>query len=357
MPAYKDPKLKTWYAKFSYKDSSGKTRFTTKRGFHSKREAIEYEEHFKNGLLNMSFSKFVDIYREDRYVRIRKSTAASKDHMIDTKLNPFFGKMRIAEIKPRDILKWQNKMLSYRNPKTGQPYEDTYLRALNNQINAIFNHAVKFYGLDDNPVRRVESIGKKHAKEMRFWTPEEYKRFANSMIEHPFFFYCFEILFWTGIREGELLALTFDDFNFENQTLSITKTYQIVKGEEIIGPTKSAKGNRVVYMPDKLSKELEEYFKQTRHKNTSRAFPTNKSVLTRAMKSGIARSGVKEIRVHDLRHSHVSHLIELGFSAVEIGNRLGHESITITMRYAHMRTDAQKRITDRLNMVISNEMT
>lgn len=358
MPAYKDKKQNTWYAKFSYKDWKGVTRFTTKRGFATKREAVEYESQFKlhiAGNLDMTFEEFVNVYREDHYPRIRQSTAAGKDHIIDTKLIPYFGSFKVTEIKAKDIVKWQNSLLAYRNPKTGKPYAKTYLKTLHNQLSAIINFAVKYYDLKDNPIRKVGAIGNNNAEEMQFWTLDEYTKFADSMMEEPFFYYCFEVLYWTGMREGELLALTFDDFNFEEKTISITKTYQVVKGQEIIGPTKTARGKRVVKMPDRLVEEMKDYFKMCYDKEDARAFATGKAMLARAMKRGAKRAGVKRIRIHDLRHSHVSLLINLGFSAVDIAKRVGHESITITLKYAHMFPNAQNQMMNKLNELMNDE--
>lgn len=107
-------------------------------------------------------------------------------------------------------------------------------------MSAIMNFAAKYYDLGENPVLKADSIGLSNAEEMQFWTLEEYLLFADAIMEVPFFYYCFEVLYWTGIREGELLALTYDDFDFVNKTISITKTYQVVKGKEVIGPPKTS---------------------------------------------------------------------------------------------------------------------
>ena len=358
MPAYKDNKNNSWYVKFHYKNWKGETKYTTKRGFSTKREALEYESEFKlhiAGDLDMNFEEFVKVYREDHYPRIRISTAASKDHVIDTKLIPYFRKFKVTEIRAKDIVKWQNELLSYRNPKTGMPYSKTYLKTIHNQLCAIMNFAVKYYDLSENPADKAGSIGISNAEEMQFWTLEEYLRFAEAVMEEPFFYYCFEVLYWTGMREGELLALSYDDFDFKNKTISITKTYQVVKGKEIIGPTKTAKGTRKISMPDRLCNEMKDYFEMCYDKDSPRAFPTSKSVLSRAMIRGAKKAGVKRIRIHDLRHSHVSLLINLGFSAVDIGNRVGHESITITLRYAHMFPSAQDKMMKQLNNLIKEE--
>ncbi len=358
MPAYKDKKNNTWYTKFSYKDWRGQTKFSTKRGFATKREAVEYESDFKLHIarnLDMTFEEFVKIYREDHYPRIRKSTAACKDYIIEDKLIPYFGSFKVTEIKAKDVVKWQNELLAYRHPKTGKPYTKTYLKTLQNQLSAIINFAVKYYDLKDNPVRKAGTIGINHAEEMQFWTLEEYMKFADSMMEEPFYYYCFEVLYWTGIREGELLALAFDDFNFKEKTISITKTYQVVKGQEIIGPTKTAKGKRVVKMPNRLVEEMKDYFKMCYDKEEARAFAAGKSMLTRALTRGAKRAGVKRIRIHDIRHSHVSLLINLGFSAVDIAKRVGHESITITLRYAHMFPNAQNKMMNKLNELMNDD--
>lgn len=355
MPAYKNPKDNTWYAKFNYKNWKGETKFTTKRGFSTKREALEYEREFKKHLagdLSMTFEEFVKLYQEDHYPRIRISTAANKDNIIKSKLVPYFKKFKVTEIKAKDIVKWQNELLNYQNPKTGKPYSKTYLKTIHNQLNAIMNFAVRYYDLPENPVEKAGSIGVSNAEEMKFWTLDEYLQFAEAMMEEPFFYYCFEILYWAGIREGELLALTYDDFDFTNKTISITKTYQIVNGSKVIGPPKTAKSSRIVSMPDRLCEEVKDYFEMCYDKESPRAFATSKSVLTRAMARGIKRSGVKRIRIHDLRHSHVSLLINLGFSAVDIAKRVGHESITITLRYAHMFPSAQEKMMNKLNSLI-----
>lgn len=358
MPAYKDKKKNTWYAKFSYKDWRGETRFTTKRGFATKREAVEYESNFKlhiAGNLDMTFEEFVNVYREDHYPRIRPSTIAMKDHIINNKLIPYFGKLKVTEIKAKEIMKWQNELLAYRHPVTGKGYTQTYLKTVHNQLSAIINYAVKYYDLKDNPTKKAGSIGINNSEEMQFWTRDEYLKFADAMMEEPLFFYCFEVLYWTGMREGELLALTVDDFDFEENTISITKTYQIINGEEHIGPTKTAKGNRVVKMPDRLAEEMKDYFKMCYDKTEARAFPTSKYALTHAMQRGASCAGVKRIRIHDLRHSHISLLINLGFSAVDIAKRVGHESITITLRYAHMFPNVQSQMADKLNTIMKEE--
>lgn len=104
-----------------------------------------------------------------------------------------------------------------------KPYSQTYLKTLHNQLSAIFNHAVRYYELRSNPAAKVGNMGSEEHKEMLFWTKEEYKKFSYEMMDKPVSFYAFEMLYWCGIREGELLALTAADFNFDKETVTINK--------------------------------------------------------------------------------------------------------------------------------------
>lgn len=164
-------------------------------------------------------------------------------------------------------------------------------------------------------------------------------------------YYAFEILYWCGIREGELLALTPADFDFEKQTLRINKSYQRIGGKDVVTTPKTKKSNRIIQMPDFLCEEMQDYFKQFYSLDRdARIFPLTKHKLKSGMEYGCKMSGVKIIRIHDLRHSHVSLLINMGYSAVAIGNRVGHESVEITYRYAHLFPTVQKEMADKLNL-------
>lgn len=352
MAAFKDKKNGTWYVQFRYTDWTGERQQKLKRGFTTKREAQEWEREFlrtKRVDPDMSFESFVKLYEQDIKPKIRLNTWLTKESVIESKILPYFKKRKLSEITPRDVLTWQNQMLKQKD-KAGQPYSPTYLKNINNQLSAIFNHAVRFYGLHENPVRRAGAIGEKESEEMLFWTKEEFLQFIDAMMDKPMLYYAFEILYWCGIREGELLALTPADFNFKEKTLRINKSYQRIKGEDVITPPKTKKSIRTITIPDFLCDEIQDYFKQFYSlPEDARVFPLSKHQLTRGMEYGCKQSGVKKIRIHDLRHSHVSLLINMGYSAVAIGNRVGHESVDITFRYAHMFPTVQKEMANKLN--------
>ena len=185
---------------------------------------------------------------------------------------------------------------------------------------------------------------------MLFWTKAEYQRFAEAMMDKPLSYYAFEMLYWCGIREGELLALTPADFDFETGTVKISKSYQRLHGEDVITTPKTKKSNRTIKMPNFLCDEMRDYLGMLYGvKKKDRIFTVTKSYLHHEMDRGAKEAGVKRIRIHDLRHSHISLLIDMGFSAVAIADRVGHESIEITYRYAHLFPSKQAEMADKLN--------
>ncbi|MFR5601014.1 MAG: site-specific integrase [Lachnospiraceae bacterium] len=351
MSASKDIKRGTWKVYIRYTDWTGEKQVKTKRGFATKKEAQQWEREFLQKQckdINMNFAAFVDIYLRDKKPRLKYSTYIGKKHLLDTKILPYFGKHSLVSIKASDVIQWQNELLNQRDPE-GNSYSPTYLRTIQNQLSAVLNHATRFYGLPVNPSAQAGKMGKANAKEMLFWTQEEYLRFIETMKSKPMSYYAFEMLYWTGIREGELLALTPVDFDFENRKLTINKSYQRLKGDDYITEPKTEQSNRTIALSSFLCEEMEDFFVSLYGlKDNARIFQITKSYLHHEMDRGCKESGVKRIRIHDLRHSHVAHLIELGFSPVVIAERLGHKGISITYMYAHLYPSKQFELADKL---------
>ena len=352
MPVYRDQERKTWYVSCTYRNWKGERKHKTKRGFKTKADAARWEMEFiaKVGRnTGMLFRDFVDYYEQDRRPRLRESTWMTKEFIIREKLMPFFGEMKLDEIDAGDVVRWQNGLVNHRDAD-GRPYSQTYLRTVNNQLSAIFNHAVRYYGLPASPVLKAGKIGSAKGSEMKFWTREEYLAFAEAVMDKSESYLAFELLYWTGIREGELLALTPADFDLERRTLSITKSYQRLNRKDVVTPPKTPKSVRTVVLPEFLCKEVEFYLDECMYVDEDeRIFCITKSFLAKEMTRGCEESGVKRIRIHDLRHSHVSLLIELGFSALAIADRLGHESVDVTYRYAHLFPNKQSAMAQALD--------
>lgn len=271
----------------------------------------------------MTFEDFFKIYSEDMELRLKRNTWLTKEHIVRTKILPYFKKLKMNEIIAANVIKWQNELIAYKD-ENGVGYSMTYRKTMHNQLSCIFNHVCKFYNLRNNPARQAGCMGREEAKEM---------------------------LYWTGMRLGECLALTMADFDFNKNTVRICKSYQRLEGEDVITTPKTKKSNRTIKLPKFLAEEMKVYFEMLYgYKETDRIFQVTKSYLHHEMERGSKMAGVKRIRIHDLRHSHVLHLIELGFSALAIADRVGHESIDITYRYAHLFPSTQIEMADKLDV-------
>lgn len=205
MPAYKDSKTGTWFVKFYCKDWTGENKQIKKRGFATKREALDYERNYKirqENNLDMTFGEFWKLYTEDVKNYVKLNTWLTKEHIVDTKILPYFKNLKMNEITPGDVRKWQNEMVAFRY-ENGKSYSQTYKKTMHNILSAIFNHACRFYNLKSNPARQAGNMGREEKKEMLFWTTEEYKKFSEVVIDKPVSFYAFEMLYWTGMRLGD----------------------------------------------------------------------------------------------------------------------------------------------------------
>lgn len=235
MSVYKDKKQGTWYVSFRYVDWTGKKKQKLKRGFRTKKEAQEYEVEFKRKAsadMDMELGSFVEIYFEDKKNELKQNSIRNKKHMITAHVIPYFGNKKMNEILPADIIQWQN-IIQEKN------FSKTYERMLQNQITALFNHAQKIYNLQNNPCKKVKKIGKPDADKMEFWTKEEYEKFISTIEPGTDNYLMAELLFWTGMREGEMLALTPKDIDFSENQISISKTYYRAGGKDVITTPKT----------------------------------------------------------------------------------------------------------------------
>lgn len=352
MPAYKDSKTNTWYASFRYVDIKGVSRQTKKRGFKTKSEALNYEREFtyqENSTLDMTFASLTSLYMEDIKPRIRQTTYETKENIINNRVLPYFAKRKLNQITSNDVRKWQNELLK-------QGYSKTYLKTINNQLSAIFNYAISFHKATFNPARECGSIGSKQSGRVSFWLPDEFNKALEFLDEEDYITkISFEVLFGTGIREGELLALTLEDIDFSKNTMSINKTRAKLRdGSFVTNKPKTEHSERVVELPEFLVAEIQEFIQRYPEplKNKDRVFQTSKSNLTTKIKLIAKLSGIKQIRVHDLRHSHASMLINYGFSALMVKERLGHQNIQTTLQtYSHLYSSKNTELMNKLSEI------
>lgn len=366
--SYKQEKNGTFTVSFHYYDYTGVRKHKTKRGFKSKDDAKAFESNFLANLAgdcNMLFKDLAENYLQDCEFRVRPTTMDNKYYIVRKILIPVFGNLKINEITARTVGSWQT---DFQRKGT---YSDTYKRNIVNMLSEIFYFACNYYDLKTNPVAKVKKMGKARNNHVDYWTVEEFDRFIIALndkaanhklqikrrIDDYILTVAFKLFFFSGCRLGELLALTKQDFDFAKETVHISKTLSTANGKPtLIELPTSDKSNRFIGLPSKILDLIQEYISKLDDnlEATCRIFyMLNKSNLRRALISGARVAGLKQIRIHDLRHSHASLLINSGYTTLAIADRLGHENIQTTLNiYSHLYKNVDTQIANELNQLV-----
>lgn len=352
MPVYKDEKAGTWYVKLYYTDYTGIKRQKMKRGFSLQRDAKEWERSFletQQARPSMQFKALTALYLEDKQEHNKRITYETKKNRIDHWILPYFEARPVDSISAADIRKWQADIKKAQNAN-GRPLSPGYLQNIVMELSGIFNFAVRFYGLSVNPCRIAgNTVGKKQ-RSLTFWTKAEFDQFISTFERTDPYYTAFLVLYYCGLRIGELEALTTADIDLVQNTLSVNKTYHLIGGEGIVTTPKTEKANRTITLPPFLSGLLQAHEQRIyRPEPDTRLFTASHSSYARQLEEHTKQANVKRIRLHDLRHSHASLLIELGFSALLVSERLGHENVSTTLNiYSHLFPSRQTEVADRL---------
>jgi integrase len=328
-----------------------------KRGFNTRKEAQEYERRFldtESETADILFSSLVENYYRDIEPRIKPTTLLNKKSMIDGKILPYFKDMKITEITPMKIRNWQTVLIDYKD-EDGKSFSETYLKTIHVQMSTLMNYAVKYYGLKQNPCNLTGGMGKSNADEMKTWTREEFERF-RSFEESETYRVAFDILFYTGMREGEMLALTKPDIPEDRMEINIDKNFATVDGEDLFLEPKTPWSKRVVQIHSQLHEEIMDLLGQLYLTEDDRIFYFKKAMLLNEFKRVTKLAGLDPIRIHDLRHSHASMLIDMGVPITEISKRLGHKDPSVTLRtYSHMYKNKGRNIADKIGDLFNSE--
>ena len=315
MAAYKDEERGTWYVSFYYEDWTGAKKRKVKRGFRTKKEALNFEAEYKRTAkadMDMTMGEFVEVYFRDKSQSLKDRSIKNKRDTMNAQLLPYFKDRPMNSITPAEIIQWQNTIIE-------KGYSDDYLKTIQNQMTALFNHAKNIYNLADNPCDKVKRMGKTSKKKMKFWTIEEYRQFMTGIEPGSKYYVLFELLFWTGAREGEALSITPADIDFERNLLQINKTYYRMHGEDVITSPKTEESNRTISIPEFLKKEIQDYISRLYElPEDERIFPMVHEAVQHKLKQVVQKTGVKKIRVHDIRHSHAAFLINKGVQPLMI---------------------------------------
>lgn len=298
----------------------------------------------------MKLSEFMEVYFEDKQNELKERTMKNKRYMMEQHIIPYFGNQMMSEITAGRIIQWQNEMRT-------KGFSEVYLRMIQNQLTSLFTHASRIYDLHTNPCKKVKRMGSSDNRSLDFWTVDEYQKFIQTMVPGGRYYLIFEILFWTGCRIGELLALTPKDVDFKRNQISITKTYYRTERQDVITEPKTKQSVRLIEITKFLKQEIKDFIDSHYEvPENERLFPIVQEAVQHKMKHQMEKAGVKKIRVHDLRHSHIALLIEKGMQPLVIAQRVGHDFVNTTMNiYGHLYPNKQKQVADLLNAEATRE--
>ena len=343
MPSYQDKTTKKWFCKFYYQDADGKRRQKLKRGFNLKREADAWEREFLTELraeheaLNLNWPEFVDLFDKDTAKTLAEHSYQTRSYILRNHVRDAFNQP-VSEIMPNTIQAWTNSLAENNSL--------THARNIYTQMRAVFNHAMRLYGLSPNPCHRVRPPTKREApEEMQFWTYEEFAQVIDN-IDDIKARTAVILLYWSGIRKGELLALQWADF--KGNTLNISKSLQRLRGRSVVTPPKTAGSVREILLPSQATEALLAWRGSSPQiADDDCIFDWEKRFIEQGIMDGCEGSGVKRIRVHDLRHSHASYLISRGANIKLIAKRLGHTKTSVTLdTYSHLFPSDEHSIVD-----------
>lgn len=350
----------TYKCEGSYIDTNGSQKRYHKRGFATADEAKEWERVFllesrtgvsSNMTVNDLYIKFMD----QKKLVIRERTFYQTDLSFKKHILPILGNIKLSNLTLEKIEKYQHDLLTV-NKQNGEVLKNSTLELIQKELKSLLVFAYEKSYIKNMHIlsfKKVINIDESK-KEVDFWQPEEFYKFIE-VVDDIVYIVLFNVLYWCGLRIGEALALNWNDIDFNKKTIRINKSYSDYK-HRITNP-KTQNSYRTVIMPDKCFDAVSKLFEHDKQiigfDNQKYIFhfekPLNQDTIKIRKDRWIAKAHVKRIRIHDLRHSHVSLLINLGFSAFDIAKRLGHSVDMVNNVYGHWFQNAQNKMVDKLN--------
>src|SRR5690625_105793 len=335
MAIYKDEKRGTYYVSVYIVLNNGDRKRVLRRGFKTQREAKDAEADiiFNAKIDNPDNPLFDDLlveYMKWYEKRRKESTVYNLKGTIRRYIQPFFEGKHVQDIKKRDIMKFHNFLL--------EKLSVVPAKSVHKNLSAILNYAIQMEYLNINVAREVGNVDAKEDNSINFWTLEEFKRFLK-VVNNVRYYTLFMVLFYSGARIGEILALTWNDIDFKNNLIDINKRYYRTK----INTPKSDSSIRKIKLPNHTINLLRQLKLKEKYKKDDYFIfgefykPINQSTVTHQFHKYLnmfidekGKQTLKRIRIHNFRHSHASYLVNKGYDIQIISSRLRHNKISTT---------------------------
>ncbi|MEW8963735.1 site-specific integrase [Staphylococcus arlettae] len=346
---------------------TSKQKRTTRRGFKSEREAKIAEaklqtEIQQNGFLNNEITTFKEVYElwlEQYQNTVRESTYQRVLTLFDTAILEHFKDIPVKKI----TIPYCQKVINKWNKK----YKD--MKAIRIYASNVLDYAANLKIIADNPFKHTKQPRKNETKQdnsYTYYSSDELQTFLGFVEDKPMYHAIFRTLAFTGLRRGELMALTWEDIDFDKKNISISKT--CARGKDyklVIQAPKTKSSLRTISIDDKTLDVLKHWKVQQRieslkfghntmdkKQNVFTDVTTNKILypehVNKALNNICNDNNFKRIKVHGFRHVHCSLLFEAGLTIQEVQDRLGHGDIKTTMDiYAHVTEKQRDKVADK----------
>ena len=345
---------------YDYKDLKGKRKI--KKGFNTRDEAeralVKHYEELNKGI--NPINKKTNIKEAgELYLRLhastncKPSTYKTYEGYLNNIIVPFFGDLNINEISPILIKEFMKQM---QDKGRANATINKYIKF----ISAIYNFMIDSDAAVRNPLARVKSLKEIKNKKIRALCTEEVQALLSKTKQvYPDFFPLLFTALFTGMRQGELFALTWDSINWITKKITIDKNYT----HGTLGTPKTGK-IRVIDMSDELAKVLREWRMACPKGENNLVFPNNEgnyqsaeNMMKRRFLPALNRAGIDRIRFHDLRHTYASLLLANGAPMKYVQHQLGHSSITMTMDlYTHLLPEVNDKCVNLLNSIVNQSI-
>lgn len=348
-------KYGVWFYSIRYKDRNGKSvQKTVQNKSWTKKDAIKAKDLFlltvSSSTEKITMDQLYSLYQEDRVGKAKLKSQYTSDSAYNTNIKPYFGSMQVNKITSRDIVRWQHWLIQQR-------FRNSYIGALQQRLRAILNFGLRNEYIEKNPFRQHDiKDASQRKEEMHFWTIEEFKRFIVRE-QDPMYRAMFMVLYWTGLRRGEVIALQAKDIDFNKNTIVVNKTWDHL--HQIATSPKTTNSYREVQMTSELREVLRDQIsrleKMPKFSGDAILFGFDHHVNEQTLKDhqveACRLSGVKVIKIHEFRHSHASLLVNMGFSSFEISKRLGHTQAMVENVYGHWFKESQNVMIEKLDQI------
>lgn len=332
-------------------------------GFKTKAEAeaayaklvLDNNESAYNPNSSMTFEKFTKEFFVPWYKnQVKESTFENRQHTIN-KHFAYFYNVKLSDITPLIMQQWQIKAT--------EKHSSQYVRGIQGLLSLAFDRAIVLGLMKENPSKVIGNV-KKVRTEIDFWTKKEFEAVISKIYLGDYFqhfqFIIIWLLFMTGMRIGEASALQWDDVDFENGTLDISKTlyYKNISNYHFTEPKTRASIRMIALDSDTVRllqewKAVQENQCKTHFILSYNGVPTQKHTISYAITRFAKAANIHRIKIHGLRHSHASLLISMGENPLVIKDRLGHEDIQTTLgTYGHLYPNSNFQVADRLSSLV-----